>query len=180
MPPFKMENVYGHYDAWLEGPHIPENRPLSRFQRSYVEYCELYGQFLTMARLYNKKDIPVTRIVRDATGALKHEYMIPRFCDVEGGNEIDEAQREMHAKWNKLNKKMDELANHDFVHSVSKLTRIIQTYVDPVTGHTLVDVDVTDTPYLVHHSNVIRQKIVPHPHTTDAYKSKLMAVIQSQ
>jgi hypothetical protein len=154
-----MKNVWGHFDALLEGP-CETAMKRTQFQQDYADYYAMYHDFLALARGFPREQIPV--LEARTTG---DEWIVPQ-----GRLSRDEAI----AKWTAIVAVMDAVASCNYVHSVSKLTQIQQSYMT-YDGHLVQDAIVTDEPYRSGRTG--KPSMVKNLATQEQYKDKLMRVI---
>lgn len=155
-----MKNAYGRVEALLDGPCEASREKCTQFQKDYADYYAMYHEFLALARGFPREQIPT--LEASTTG---HAWIVPQ-----GRLSRDEVI----AKWEAIVVAMETVADCNYVHSVSKLTQIQQSYTT-YDGHLVRNAIVTDEPY--RSGRVGKPTVVEHPATVEQYKDKLMRVI---
>ena len=157
-------NVWGHVCAKLNGPSRLNDKR-SSMMKEWEEYCVLYGQFEDLASHFTRKTIPVKRqVYNETTSQFETEYAFPLYCemDVDDEDAIDRNEKEakiradqqyLYAIWERLEQKMEELCNCDYVHLKSPWTRVSQSY-RSLNDIVYENIDVTNDRFVVPLGNI--------------------------
>lgn len=181
-------NQYGRYEALLDGPMPHQGNGKDRFAKLYEDYVELYLSFYALSTTFRPELIPKTRLVKMPDGSIEERAYIPFYQQIQIDPTLDAIQKNEEEqkiarlqeatvkRWGKLERVMDELCNHEYVHALSPYTKVTQSY--QYKGHgTLKNIDVTDIPYIAAPWDIVSQQVERDPRTVGWYRNVLMMVI---
>lgn len=181
-------NVWGHVCAKLNGPPVDDKR--SSMSVEYEAYCVLYAQFEELASHFSRKTIPIKRqVFNNTTQEYETEFAFPLYCNMEIDEDaIDKQEKEDQIKkdqeylykvWMRLQQKMEELCDCDYVHLVSPWTRIKQSH--RYKGVLYENIDVTNDKFIVPLKNITKgPTLIKSDLTKHHYMNALMEVIRNQ